>query len=300
VIPAAEIGTITDGLLAQEVPVRLNKLICDYDQIIICGPVFPHETAGFSGGTKYFFPGIAGSEIIDLTHWLGALMTNFKIIGVGYTPVRAIIDRAAGLIDRPTACFALVVTHQGLAGMYFGSPHEAWESASALSARKHIIYVKKPFRRVLSIMPRLYDDIWTAGKGMHKMEPAVADGGEVVIFAPHITEISYTHGKLIEEIGYHCRDYFLAQWDKFKSYPGGILAHSSAVKGLGKYDAATHTETPRIRVTLATAIPEARCRHVNLGYLDPNSINREEWEGRESEGVLVVLRSGEMLYRVNA
>jgi nickel-dependent lactate racemase len=300
VIPAAEIGTITDGLLAQEVPVRLNKLICDYDQIIICGPVFPHETAGFSGGTKYFFPGIAGSEIIDLTHWLGALMTNFKIIGVGYTPVRAIIDRAAGLIDRPTACFALVVTHQGLAGMYFGSPHEAWESASALSAQKHIIYVKKPFKRVLSIMPRLYDDIWTAGKGMHKMEPAVADGGEVVIFAPHINEISYTHGRLIEEIGYHCRDYFLAQWDKFKGYPGGILAHSSAVKGLGKYDAATHTETPRIRVTLATAIPEARCRHVNLGYLDPNSIKREEWEGRESEGVLVVLRSGEMLYRVKA
>jgi nickel-dependent lactate racemase len=300
VIRAAEIGEITGGLLAQDVPVRLNKLICEYDQLIICGPVFPHEVAGFSGGTKYFFPGIAGSEIINLTHWFGALMTNFKVIGSGYTPVRAIIDRAAGMIARPTACFALVVTHQGTAGIYFGSPKEAWESASALSAQKHIVYVKKPFKRVLSIMPQLYDDIWTAAKGMYKMEPAVADGGEVVIFAPHITEISYTHGKLIEEIGYHCRDYFLAQWDKFKGYPGGILAHSTHVKGLGKYDKATHTETPRIQVTLATAIPEARCRHANLGYLDPASIKREEWEGRESEGVLVVPRAGEMLYRVKA
>jgi len=298
VIPAAEIGELTGGLLLQEVPVRLNKLIFDYDHLIICGPVFPHEVAGFSGGTKYFFPGIAGPEIIHMTHWFGALMTNFKIIGAGYTPIRAIIDRAAGLIDRPSSCFALVVTHAGTAGIYFGSPHEAWKSACGLSAQKHIVYVKKPFRRVLSVMPRLYDDIWTAGKGMYKMEPAVADGGEVVILAPHITEISYTHGKLIEEIGYHCRDYFLAQWDKFKVYPGGILAHSSHVKGLGTYEASTKKETPRIQVTLATAIPEERCRHVNLGYLDPEKIQRQEWEGREDDGVLVVPRAGEMLYRV--
>jgi nickel-dependent lactate racemase len=275
VIPASEVAEITSGLLAQEVPVRLNKLILDYDQLIVCGPVFPHEVVGFSGGTKYFFPGIGGSEIINLTHWLGALMTNYKVIGAGYTPVRAIIDRAAGLIDRPTACFALV-----------------------LSAKKHVIYVQKPFRRVLSVMPELYDDLWTGGKGMYKVEPAIADGGEVVIFAPHINEVSYTHGKLIDEIGYHCRDYFLAQWDKFKSYPGGVLAHSTHVKGLGQYDKSSGKETPRIQVTLATGIPPERCRRINLGYLDPATIHPQEWENREDEGILIVPRAGEMLYHL--
>jgi lactate racemase len=225
-------------------------------------------------------------------------MTNYKVIGAGYTPIRSISDRAADMIDKPSACLALVVTHDGTAGIYFGTPQEAWKSAAALSAQKHIVYVKKPYKRVLSVMPRLYDDIWTAGKGMYKMEPAVADGGEVVIFAPHIDEVSYTHGTLIEEIGYHCRDYFLAQWDRFKGYPGGILAHSAHVKGLGTFDAATKTESPRVQVTLATAIPQARCRHINLGYLDPAAIDRQEWEGREDEGVLVVPRAGEMLYRV--
>jgi nickel-dependent lactate racemase len=298
VISAQEIGEITGGLLAQEVPVRLNKLILDYDQIIICGPVFPHEVVGFSGGNKYFFPGIAGAEIINLTHWFGALMTNCQIIGAGYTSVRAVIDRAASFIDRPTACCALVVTHDGMAGIYFGSPQEAWKAASALSAEKHIIYVKKPFRRVLSVMPALYDDLWTGGKGMYKMEPAVADGGEVVIFAPHITEISYTHGKLLDEVGYHCRDYFLGQWEKFKGYPGGVLAHSTHVKGLGSYDASTGKEIPRIQVTLATGIPEARCRRVNLGFLDPSAIRLQDWKGREDEGILLVPRAGEMLYRV--
>lgn len=298
VIPAREISRITGGMMAQDVPVRLNRLILDYDQLLICGPVFPHEVVGFSGGTKYFFPGIAGAEIINFTHWLGAVMTNYKVIGAGYTPVRAVIDRATALIDRPSACFALVVTHEGLAGLYFGSPQEAWQAASALSAQKHIVYVDKPFRRVLSVMPTMYDDLWTAAKGMYKMEPAVADGGEVVIYAPHVTEVSYTHGKLIDEIGYHCRDYFLAQWEKFKAYPGGVLAHSTHVKGLGQYNPATGVETPRIQVTLATGIPPDRCRRINLGYLDPATVNLEDWQGREDEGILVVPRAGEMLYRV--
>ena len=193
---------------------------------------------------------------------------------------------------------ALVVTHAGLAGLYVGTPGEAWQAAAALSAQVHIVKVDRPFRRVLSVMPEMYDDLWTAGKGMYKLEPAVADGGEVVIYAPRVTEVSYTHGALIDEVGYHCRDYFLTQWDRFSHYPGGVLAHSTHVKGLGRYDAATGVETPRITVTLATGIPAERCRRINLGYLDPASVRIEDWMGREHEGILLVPRAGEMLYRL--
>jgi lactate racemase len=297
-LPAREIAELTGGRLREDVPVRLNRLVLDYDQLLVCGPVFPHEVVGFSGGNKYFFPGIAGPEVINLTHWLGALIGSYEVIGSGYTPVRAVIDRAAALIDRPKSCLALVVTHAGVAGLYFGTPHEAWTAAAALSAQVHIVYSERPFKRVLSVMPAMYEDLWTAAKGMYKIEPVVADGGEVVIYAPHLAEISYVHGKLLDEIGYHCRDYFTAQWDRFKGYPGGILAHSTHVKGLGRYDAATGRETPRIQVTLATGIPEARCRRVNLGYLDPARVDVEAWKGHEAEGILVVPRAGETLYRV--
>jgi nickel-dependent lactate racemase len=273
-------------------------MIFDYDQIVICGPVFPHEVVGFSGGNKYFFPGIAGPEIINFTHWLGALITNYDVIGAGYTPVRAVIDRAASLVSVPTACFALVVTPEGLAGLYFGSAREAWERASALSAQRHIVWLDRPVKRVLSVMPPMYADLWTAGKGMYKIEPAVADGGEVVIYAPHIREVSFTHGHLIDAIGYHCRDYFTSQPERFAQYPGGVLAHSTHVKGLGTYDAKTGVETPRVTVTLATGIPEERCRRINLGYRDPATIDVAQWQGREAEGILYVPRAGEMLYRV--
>ncbi|MDX2031611.1 MAG: lactate racemase domain-containing protein [Blastocatellia bacterium] len=298
VISEEEIGEITGGLLRQSVEVRLNRLVLDYDQIIICGPTFPHEVVGFSGGNKYFFPGISGAEVINFSHWLGAVITSYEVIGTKYTPVRRVIDRAAAFIDKPKLCFSLVVKGNELAGLYIGSPEEAWEAASQLSSQLHIQWIEKPFKRVLSVMPHLYDDLWTASKGMYKLEPAIEDGGEVVIYAPHIDEISYTHGRVIDEIGYHVRDYFMKQWERFQHHPWGVLAHSTHLRGIGAYDPATGIETPRIQVTLATRIPRERCERVNLGYLDPDSIRIEDWIGREDDGLLYVPKAGEMLYRI--
>lgn len=298
VIPAAEIEQLSNGLLSMDVPVTINKLIFDYDLLLVCGPVFPHEVVGFSGGNKYFFPGISGPEVINFTHWLGALITSYEIIGAGYTPVRAVIDRAAAMIDVPKLCVSLVVTGHDLAGLYVGAPAETWQAAAELSAQVHVIYAAQPYKQVLSVMPRMYDDIWTAAKGMYKLEPVVADGGEVIIYAPHIDEISYTHGAIIDAVGYHVRDYFVKQWQRFQDYPWGVLAHSTHLRGIGEYDAATGIESPRIQVTLATGIPEARCRQVNLGYRDPTTIDPAQFAGREDQGVLLIPHAGEMLYRL--
>ncbi len=299
-ISPVEIEEITGGLMSQAINVRLNKMVFEYDQIIICGPTFPHEVVGFSGGNKYFFPGIGGPEVINFSHWLGAVITSYEVIGTKHTPVRQVIDKAAAFIEKPKLCFSLVVKGEELAGLYIGTPEEAYKAAANLSAKLHITWIDKPYQRVLSVMPKMYDDIWTAAKGMYKMEPAIANGGEVIIYAPHIDEISYTHGKLLDEIGYHVRDYFLKQWDKFKHYPGGVLAHSTHLRGIGEYEATTGVESPRINVTLATRIPEERCRWVNLGYLNPDEINFDDWRGREDEGILLMPKAGELLYRLKS
>ena len=295
-IPAREIESLTGGRLSREVKVSLNRLPLDYEHVLVCGPVFPHEVVGFSGGTKYLFPGIAGPEIIHFTHWLGALITSHDVIGTRETPVRAVIDRAARLLERPLSLLAPVVTHEGTAGIYCGPVHEAWQQAARLSSQRHVVWLERPVKRVLAIMPAMYDDLWVAGKGTYKTEPAVADGGEVVIYAPHVKQVSHTHGAQIEPIGYHCKDYFLKQWERFKDVPGGILAHSTHVKGLGSYDATSGIETPRIRVTLATGIPRETCERINLGWLDPASVDVAQWT--KDPDTLVVPRAGEMLYRL--
>jgi len=235
-ISADEVDDISGGLMKSSVPVTVNKKVLEYDLVCIVGPVFPHEVAGFSGGTKYFFPGVAGQEVIDLFHWLGALITNPIINGTKYTPVRAVIDKSASFIPTEKRAFCLDVLGDNCHGIFYGDVDEAWSACADRASESHITWCDKPFDSVLAMAPPMYDEIWVAGKCMYKLEPVVADGGELIIYGPHIHEISITHGTIIKEIGYHTRDYFLAQWEKFKDYPGGILAHSTHVRGIGAYE----------------------------------------------------------------
>ena len=297
VISAERIRELSGGRLETAVDVKLNRAVAEHDVALVVGPVFPHEVVGFSGGNKYFFPGVAGQEIIDLSHWLGALITSASIIGTtGITPVRALINEAAALI--PSRRLALcVVTQSGTGALHaasFGTPESAWAAASAVSAQSHITYLDAPSPRVLSVMPTKYDDIWTAAKGFYKVEPVVADGGEVILYAPHITEISPMHPE-INQIGYHCRDYFVKQWDRFKDVHWGVLAHSTHLAGAGTWDEVSG-EYRRVTVTLATGIPEAVVRAANLNYLDPAAVDVAAHEA-DSE-TLVVHDAGEVLFRL--
>ncbi|MBT3229391.1 MAG: DUF2088 domain-containing protein [Candidatus Marinimicrobia bacterium] len=292
-----EVLELSDGRMHAAVDVTINKMIYDYDLLLIIGPTFPHEVVGFSGGNKYLFPGIAGQEIIDMFHWLGALITNPLIIGNKYTPVRAVVDRAAAFLPMERRCMSLVVKGRGLAGLYIGTPEAAWEAASDLSDKLHISYETKSYHTVLSRAPLMYDDLWTGGKCMYKLEQVVADGGDLIIYAPHITEVSVSHGDIIEKIGYHVRDYFVKQPHRFKDIPGGVMAHSTHVRGIGTYE--NGVEHGRINVILATGISEATCHKINLGYRDPATINVEDYIDQEDEGILYVPKAGEMLYRLN-
>jgi len=282
--------------LPNEVDIRINKAALEYDHIIILGPTFPHEVVGFSGGAKYLFPGISGADMINATHWLGALAGVVGTIGIKDTPVRAMIHAAASRLQTPVTLAALVVEGKGLSGLFIGDHLSAWNEAAELSAEHHIRWVDKPFQRVLSCAPSMYDELWTGAKAMYKLEPAVAVGGEVIIYAPHLDVVSHVHGKYIYEVGYHILPYLLNDWDRFKNVPLGVLAHSTHVRGSGVME--NGIEKPNVRVTLASKVSAEDCARLNLGYLDPAKVNVDEWKDREDEGVLYVPKAGEILYRL--
>jgi lactate racemase len=309
-IASARLEELSEGRLSGDVEVLLNRAVVDHDIALVVGPVLPHEVVGMSGGNKYFFPGVAGQKIIDVSHWLGALITSAEIIGTtGLTPVRALINDGAALIPAASYAFCVVTAESSgeggeqadsdrstaLHSVSFGDCVSSWASAAEISAATHVTYLDAPVRRVLSLVPAMYDEIWTGAKGFYKVEPVVADGGEVILYAPHIREIATSHPQ-IHEIGYHCRDYFVQQWDAFRHIHWGVLAHSTHLRGAGTYDAATGEERLRVDVTLATGIPEAVCRAVNLGYRDPATIDVARFAA--DPDTLVVPRAGEVLFRL--
>jgi nickel-dependent lactate racemase len=296
IIPRQETAELTGGLLAEDIPVRVNRMVLEYDEVVLVGPVYPHEFAGFSGGAKSLFPGVSGHEIIDAVHWAGALVTNRVSAGDRDTPARRLIHRAADFLPRPPICLSLVLQGEALHGLYIGPHLDAFNAAADLSARLNIRTFPTPFGRLLTAPSRIYGDLWTAAKAMYRTEAIVADGGELILYAPHITEVSFTHGETVLRLGYHVRDFFLKQWDRFSDIPRLVLGHSTLLRGAGTYQ--DGIERPRIQVTLATGIAETVCRQLNLGYREPGSINPATWQRQEGPGSLFVPESGETLFRL--
>ena len=292
------IAELSQGAQKVAVDVEINRHVVEADYNIVIGPVFPHEVVGISGGNKYFIPGCATHDAIDLSHWVGALLGVEKVIGTkGITPMRAISNAGSEMIPSERLALCLVVESGSgeLEAAAFGTSEDAWAAMAEVAAESHIVYVDEPFQKLVACMPTRYDDIWTAAKGCYKAQPAMADGGEVIIYAPHVAEVSETHHE-IYEIGYHCIDYFTKQWDRFKNVPKGVLAHSTHVRGAGTWDEQTG-EQNRITVTLATRIPPEVCAQVNLGYLDPDTVDLAALA--QEPGTTVVENAGEVLFKLS-
>ena len=296
-ISAKEVASVSEGRFAESVDVTINRAIFEYDLVLIVGPVFPHEIVGFSGGHKYLFPGISGGELLDFFHWMSAVITCRQTIGREDTPARRIVELAATMVEVPRHLVAMVVSSEvGMVEMEVGAPEEAWPAAVAASRRLHVVHTPRDYDVVLGHAPEMYDEMWVAGKVMYKLEPIIASGGTLIIYGPHITEISRTWGSHLEQIGYHVADYFQAQLATFAEIPRGVLAHSALVRGDGSYT--DGVEQPRIEVVLATGIDHATCDRINLGYLDHRDIDVASYRGREQEGVRYVPHAGESLHLV--
>jgi len=284
--------------LGEDTPVNINRQVYDYDHILVLGPTFPHEVIGFSGGAKYLFPGISGPEMINTTHWLGALVGVMDTIGVKDTPVRRMVHAAAEFFPLPVTLISLVVVGKGLAGLFIGDHKAAWEAAADLSSQRHILWFEEPFQRVLSWAPPMYDELWTGAKAMYKLESVIADGGELTIYAPHLETVSHVHGKFIYEVGYHVLEYFLKQWARFKHIPLAVLAHSTHLRGAGSYE--DGAETPRVKLRLASKISPEDCQRLALDYAHPDEIDLNQWQESNNTGNLFVPKAGEMLYKVRS
>lgn len=303
-LTAPDVHRLSGGRLTEDVPVRVNRAVLEHDALLVVGPVFPHEVVGFSGGDKYLFPGISGPEMIDASHWLGALLTSAAVIGTpGTTPVRALIGAAADLIPCRRAAVAVTVasgTHDVHTVAVSEPPGAAWAAAAAVSAEVHVRYLDAPVRRVLSIVSERYDEMWTAAKGLYKLEPVVADGGEITLWAPHVRFVSRTFGPQIESVGYHCRDWVLGHLDELAGIPRTVLAHCTHARGDGIWDPTAvppdRGERCQHEVTLATGLDRATTGRLAVGWADPATVEVADW--RDDPDALVVHDAGEILYRV--
>jgi nickel-dependent lactate racemase len=303
-LPASDVRSLTGGLIDQAVPVRLNARVADgsYDIVLVLGATVPHEVAGFAGGSKYFFPGVAGSELTHMTHWLGALATIERVIGRVETPTRHMIEAAADLLPVPVIALTSVVTRDanGLTtrALFAGDFRETFRRAAQISQQVHVKYTGRQYRRAVALLDPHYDELWVGGKASYKLGAIIEPGGELLIYAPHLTQISVTHGKLIERYGYAPLEHVREMVDNSDELQANlaVAAHLAHVAYASRQTADGRIE-PRYRITLASGVPEEMTRRVKLGFLDHRQFDVAKY--RSDPDTLVVENAGRDLYLVN-
>lgn len=311
-ISAAFVAEKTEGELSQSIPVVVNKLVVtDYDLIITLGGTLPHESAGYAGGLKVFFPGISGPGVIDLLHWAAVLIGIPRIIGTVDNPAREVINKGSSYIfskiKAPTISFNMVfeekehrVIPKGLyVGVRFNGFVEAYKQAASASSQLHVIYIDEPLEFAVQVIDKSYDEIWTAGKGSYKLQsPGVmAPGGEIIIYAPHINcfhsrpEMDFA----LRKIGYHCKDYVKEYLKSNPEFSKNVAAHVINVRGAGNFDVNSGKEEFDFKITLATGISKEICESVGLGYRNPDLIRKEDFI---SPRKLWIKNGGKYLYKI--
>ena len=300
-IAAEEISAQTGGLLQESVRIRLNAHLAPglYDVVLVIGATVPHEVAGFAGGAKYFFPGVAGPELTHLTHWLGALATIEKVIGRIETPTRHLIERAASFIPAPVIAFTSVATRDDSGfktrALFTGDVRATVRQAAAISQQVHVRYTGRRYKRVVALLDEHYDELWVGGKASYKLGSIIERGGELIIYAPQLSAISLTHGALIEKYGYapleRVRD-MVEGSDELRANlcVAAHLAHVAYAGDKGE----DGSIVPRYRITLAANLPEDTCRRVNLGYMDMRTFDLKAYSN--DPDTLIVHNAGRDLY----
>lgn len=303
-LSAARVTDLTGGLLTESVTVNLNRLLGRgiYDTVLVFGATVPHEVAGFAGGAKYFFPGVAGPDLTHATHWLGALASIENVIGRVETPTRHMIEAAADFVPARIISLNSVVTRDDdnrlrTHALFAGDVRGAFRRAAEVSRQVHIKYTGRKYKRVVALLDGHYDELWVGGKASYKLGGIIEEGGELIIYAPHLHMISETHGRLIEKYGY-------APLDRVREMVAlstelqdnlAVAAHLAHVSYAGKRD--EHGKVvARFRITMASALDEATCARVNLGFMDHKKFRRQDYDA--DADTLVVERAGRDLYLV--
>ena len=297
------VSSLTGGLIERAVPVTINKLLSAgvYDTVLVFGATVPHEVAGFAGGAKYFFPGVAGPELTHTTHWLGALAGIENTIGEVETPTRKLIEAAVEFVPARIISLNAVVS-RGADGklityaLFAGDIKDAFRRAAAISREVHIRYTGRKYKRVIALLDPHYDELWVGGKASYKLGAIIQDGGELIIFAPHLTKLSETHGALIEKYGYapleSVRDMLGVSEELRENLC--IAAHLAHVAYAGRTDDDGNI-VPRYRITMASGLDEQTCKRVNLGYLDYRTFDYDTTD----PDTFVVNHAGRDLYKVS-
>ena len=211
-VPGKLIKEWSEGRVDYDVRVEVsNQLFAGYDLILSVGQLVPHEVVGIANYTKNIMTGAGGPDSINKSHFLGAAFGMERMMGRIETPVRKLFNYGIQtfLRDLPIVYVLTVMqkTNTGMAmrGLYIGDDDATFTTGAKLSQQVNLDLLDAPLKKVLVYLdPHEFKSTWLGNKAIYRTRMAMADGGELIILAPGLTEFGEDHeiDRLIRKYGY--------------------------------------------------------------------------------------------------
>lgn len=272
---------ISEGYLDEKLEISINKIILqgNYDQIISVGQVLPHEVVGMSNYTKNIAIGCGGKEIINKSHYLGAVIGLESLIGKDCSPVRKLLDyiEEKMLINLPLS-YILTVNEaninpvnglSNLKGIFSGRGREIFNQAVALSQKVNINYVDKQVDKfVVYLNPAEFVSLWLSNKAIYRTRTAIADNGELIVVAPGLKRVGENNyfDYLIQKYGYAGQEKIIEFVKLNQELQENLAVPAHLIHG---------STEGRFKVTyVSDLISENIIKKVNYNYMSLQQFNR--------------------------
>ena len=217
-VPSELVQEVSGGKLDYSIPVAVNRrlvgagLPSPYELIISVGQVIPHEVIGIANGFKNILVGAGGVEMINKSHFLGAVDGMERLMGRTDTSVRRVLNYAhanylkqLGILYVMSVMDADATDARVMRGLYIGDDAQTFETAAELSSAVNMTFLDAPLSKVVVYLdPREFKSTWLGNKAIYRTRMAMADDGELIIIAPGLREFGEDAeiDRLIRKYGY--------------------------------------------------------------------------------------------------
>jgi nickel-dependent lactate racemase len=166
-------------------PLAVNRRIVEARKIVALSSVEPHYFAGYTGGRKSFFPGVAAYATMEHNHRL-ALDEGAAPLSLEGNPVHEDLLEAMGTLhEKEIYSLQVVLAHSHHICAAFAGSLEGSFAAAAKKAREvFAVEVSEPADVVVTVAPAPLDlDLYQSQKALEHGRLALKKGGVLILVA---------------------------------------------------------------------------------------------------------------------
>jgi nickel-dependent lactate racemase len=187
-------GLVHLGRTSRGTEVWVNRLLAEAQSVVVINSVEPHYFAGYTGGRKSLFPGLAGYETVWANHRL-SMEQGSEHLRLAGNPVHEDLEECLtlGIAGKKVYSIQLVLDKDHRIGFASaGTLDRSFAAALAVADKQFVLRLERRYEAVVAVAPHPMDcNFYQTNKAIQAGALAVKDGGILIV----VSECPYGLGE---------------------------------------------------------------------------------------------------------